>query len=111
MLALNEPDWLTNTLHNYAVLDRKRTTGLPMQRKVADYWRTNIYETTAGNFWTELMDFHSSIIGEERILYSVDYPFVMMQQGAAWVESLPYSEEQRLDFVRNRAVELLKLDQ
>ncbi|KAH8878589.1 amidohydrolase 2, partial [Thozetella sp. PMI_491] len=80
------------------MLSRKVLAGMPMKRNFSDYWRTNIYETTTGNFWTELLHFHTSILGADRILYSVDYPFVMMQQGAAWVASLPLTEQHKLDF-------------
>ncbi len=95
---------------NNTVLSRKVSAGMPMKRKFSDYWRTNIYETTTGNFWTELLDFHRSILGDDRILYSVDYPFVMMQQGAAWVATVPLHEQSKLDFIRNNAIKLLKLD-
>ncbi|KAL6405901.1 amidohydrolase family protein [Ilyonectria robusta] len=67
-----------------AVLMRRVPEGIPMRRPFSSYWRTNIWETTTGNFWTELLSFHRNILGEDRILYSVDYPFVMMQQGAEW---------------------------
>lgn len=47
-----------------------------MKRNASDYWRTNIWETTSGNFGTDLLQFHIKTIGLDRILYSVDYPFV-----------------------------------
>jgi 2,3-dihydroxybenzoate decarboxylase len=94
----------------YTVLARKVPQGMPMKEKFSDYWKTNIYETTTGNFWTELLNFHRNLLGDDRILYSVDYPFVTMQQGADWIRTLPYSEKSKLDFIRNNAIKLLKLD-
>jgi 2,3-dihydroxybenzoate decarboxylase len=72
--------------------------------------RTNIYETSTGNFWTELINFHRNFLGDDRILYSVDYPFNLMSEWAEWVKTLPYSEESRLDFIRNNAIKKFKLD-
>jgi 2,3-dihydroxybenzoate decarboxylase len=81
-----------------------------MNRTFSSYWKTNIWETTSGNFGTELLDFHTRILGPERILYSVGYPFVMMQQGAEWVDSLEWGREEKLGFVRGNAIDLLRLD-
>ncbi|KAI8651857.1 Amidohydrolase 2 [Fusarium sp. Ph1] len=92
------------------MLARRVPEGMPMKRPFSSYWRTNIWETTSGNFWTELLDFHRSVLGEDRILYSVDYPFVMMQQGAEWIESLHQNRSTKLDFIRNHAIKILKLD-
>ncbi|KAH7136233.1 amidohydrolase 2 [Dactylonectria macrodidyma] len=92
------------------MLARKVPRGMPMKKALSSYWLTNIWETSTGNFWTELFNFHRNILGEDRILYSVDYPFVMMQQGAEWVDSLRFSKQARLNFIRKNAIKLLKLD-
>lgn len=47
-----------------------------MQKNVSDYWRKNIFETSSGNFASDLLRFHAGQIGLDRILYSIDYPFV-----------------------------------
>jgi len=59
-----------------AELQRQLVNGLPMKKNVTDYFHTNIYETTSGNFATELLKFHINQIGLDRIMYSIDYPFV-----------------------------------
>lgn len=80
-----------------------------MKQPLSYYWRHNIYETCSGNFWTELLDFHRNLLGPDRILYSVDYPFVMLGQGADWLETLPYSKKDIRGFTRNNAIRLLNL--
>ncbi|KAG4431906.1 hypothetical protein IFR05_012618 [Cadophora sp. M221] len=92
------------------MLKRKVPEGIPMNRTLSSYWKTNIWETTSGDFATELLEFHRSVIGEDRILYSVDYPFAMMQQGAEWLKTLRQSKKTGLNFIRNTAIKLLKLD-
>lgn len=92
------------------VLARRVPEGIPMKRPFSSYWRTNIWETTTGNFWTDLLEFHRSVLGEDRVLYSVDYPFIMMQQGAEWVMTLKQSKSSKQDIIRNHAIKLLKLD-
>lgn len=83
-----------------------------MKLNVTSYFKTNILETTSGNFALDLFRFHEQQIGLERILYSVDYPYVTMEQGAQFVdEVLPgaLSREDLLRFKRGLAIELLKL--
>lgn len=49
---------------------------MPMQKNVTTYFHTNIFETSSGNFATDLLKFHIGQIGLDRIMYSLDYPFV-----------------------------------
>ena len=84
-----------------------------MQKNVTFYLQNNIVETTSGNFATDLLLFHSQQIGLDRIVYSVDYPYVAMEQGEAWLENeLPsvLNETELLALKRGRAIELLKLN-
>ena len=83
---------------------------MPMLRNVSDYWRTNVFETTSGNFAPDLLEFHAKTIGLDRILFSIDYPYLSIEEGAAFLENLPLSAEQRLQLGRERAVALLKLN-
>ena len=85
-----------------------------MLKNVSDYWRTNLYETTSGNFFTPLFKFHADTIGLDRILYSVDYPFIAMEDGEKWIQSLRtdrvLNEKQWLGLRRDLAIKLLKLN-
>jgi len=92
------------------VLARKVGTGMPMNKTFSSYWKTNIYETTSGNFGTDLLNFHTSQIGASQILYSVDYPFVMMEQGQQWVETFQMSPLEKWNFIKGNAIKLLGLD-
>ncbi|KAF8064253.1 amidohydrolase 2 [Lyophyllum atratum] len=93
-------------------LRRSKPFGLVMQRNVSDYWRTNLYETTSGNFATPLLKFHMGEIGLDRIMYSVDYPFVLISEGEAWIQSLSkvISKSDLQSLKRGVAIKLLNLD-
>jgi len=86
--------------------------GMPMLRNLSSYWETNLLETTSGNFATQLFDFHATQIGLDRILYSIDYPFVAMELGTSWLENISQimSSEELLRLKRNLAIEVLHLD-
>ena len=83
---------------------------MPTNTAFSSYWKTNIYETTSGNFGTDLLRYHTTQVGADRILYSVDYPFVMMEQGHQWVESWHLRPTEKWNFVKGNANKLLKLD-
>ncbi|KAF8519704.1 amidohydrolase 2 [Gautieria morchelliformis] len=91
-------------------LARRVPEGMPMLRNLSSYWRTNLFETTSGNFATPLLAFHTEQIGLDRILYSVDYPYIDMAEGAAWLKTLPLSSSELIGLQRGRAIELLGLN-
>jgi len=66
-------------------LQNEFQSDLPMNRTIASYWQTNLLETTSGNFATPLLEFHIKTIGLDRIMYSIDYPYVTMQGGQDWI--------------------------
>ncbi|KAF5332928.1 hypothetical protein D9758_015954 [Tetrapyrgos nigripes] len=94
------------------LLQRQRLLGMPMQRNITDYWQTNLFETTSGNFATNLLLFHREEIGLDRILYSIDYPYVTIQEATNWVNSLTnvLNPEELTRLRRGLAIELLKLN-
>ncbi|KAF7759625.1 hypothetical protein Agabi119p4_11320 [Agaricus bisporus var. burnettii] len=91
---------------------RQIPNGIPMKLNVSSYWQTNIWETTSGNFQTPLMKFHMDTIGLNRIMYSVDYPYVAIPEGEAWLQTLPsvLSAEELNSLTRNVAIEVLGLN-
>ncbi|KAF9476900.1 amidohydrolase 2 [Pholiota conissans] len=96
-----------------AELIRQLPLGLPMQKNVTTYWHENIFETSSGNFATDLLKFHIGQIGLDRIMYSIDYPFVNIPQGTTWVNTLPHgvlNKREFESFSRGLAIELLHLD-
>jgi 2,3-dihydroxybenzoate decarboxylase len=86
-----------------------------MKRNVTSYLRTNIYETSSGNFATDLLEYHITKVGLDRLLYSIDYPFVTIEEGSRWVESLSVdgtlNHRDFLAFKRETAIQLLRLEE
>ncbi|PPQ64119.1 hypothetical protein CVT24_008730 [Panaeolus cyanescens] len=94
-----------------SALIRPNNQGLPMKQNVTTYFKTNIFETTSGNFAPELLDFHISQIGLDRIMYSIDYPFVNIPDGTAFLKTLSKRmKRQDYDsFIRGLAIKLQAL--
>ncbi|KAJ7497524.1 amidohydrolase 2 [Mycena latifolia] len=97
---------------SHSELARQLPVGMPMLRNLSSYWQTNLFETVSGNFATELLNFHIDQIGLNRIMYSVDYPWVAMEDGEEWLNGLSatMSSEDLLALKRGLAVDVLRLN-
>ncbi|WP_217353776.1 amidohydrolase family protein [Ruegeria arenilitoris] len=61
----------------------KVTTG-KLQKPVQSYVTDNFHITTSAFFRTELLELALTVMGEDRVLFSTDYPFVSGIEGAEW---------------------------
>lgn len=65
--------------------------------------------TTSGNFSNPALLCAVQEMGVDRIMFSVDYPFVENRPGAEWAEQLNFSREDRVKILSGNARRLLKL--
>jgi uncharacterized protein len=80
-----------------------------LQRSVADTFRSNFWVTTSGMFTPLPFQLLQQIIGSDRILFSVDYPFSTNRQGRAFLDALPISPADKKKISHLNAEKLLKL--
>jgi uncharacterized protein len=80
-----------------------------LQRSVADTFRSNFWVTTSGMFTRPPFQLLQQIIGSDRILFSVDYPFSTNRQGRAFLDTLPISPADKAKISYLNAERLLKL--
>ncbi|KIK65010.1 hypothetical protein GYMLUDRAFT_980267, partial [Collybiopsis luxurians FD-317 M1] len=94
------------------LLALQKPFGMPMLRNVSSYFETNIWTTSSGSFNPALLEFHKQQIGLGRIMYSIDYPFVTMQDGETFLDELEkvLTKEELRKFKRETAIALLKLN-
>jgi len=70
-----------------------RATGL--DRGFAEVFRQNVYVTPSG-MWTQAnLDYCVSMLGVERIMYSVDYPFLPHDGAAEFLEAASVSDAEK----------------
>ena len=53
--------------------------------------------------------FVREVVGMDRLLFSVDYPYLSLNGARAWLESLPISHKEKEKFACRNAEELLRL--
>jgi len=59
-----------------------------LRQPVADYFRTNIHITTSGYFSRPPLQCALDVVGIDRLMFSVDYPFSPNTRGRAYLDSL-----------------------
>ena len=72
-------------------------------------FREHFYITTSGNFSDPALLCSAMEMGTDRILFSVDYPFVVNKDGTGWMERIPFSTEDRRKILHGNAERLLGL--
>ena len=80
-----------------------------LQRRPADYFQENFYLTTSGYFTVPPLLCALQVVGADRIMFSVDYPFSSNAEGRDFLNSMPVSPEDREKIAHRNADRLLKL--
>ena len=74
-----------------------------------DTFCRHFHVTTSGNFSTPALLCTMLEMGMDRIMFAVDYPFVVNTDGTNWVESLQISQDDKAKLLSANARRLLRL--
>ena len=74
-----------------------------------DYFCRHFWITTSGNFSNPALLCSVMEMGVDRILFSVDYPFVKNIPGTEWLPTIPLCQEDKLKIMSGNAEKLLRL--
>lgn len=90
--------------------DLDRIVGQRLQKPVQQYFHDNLWITTSAFFRDELLDLALSTMGEDRVMFSVDYPMANAKAGADWFRAvdLPIATMQKIGHLN--AARLLNID-
>ena len=83
--------------------------GRPRKLSVTEYVQRNTYSTTSGFFYTPALDHVLKVMGPDRVMYSVDYPYEDCAEGKAWFDTLDYDPAVLKAIAYDNAKRLLKL--
>jgi 2,3-dihydroxybenzoate decarboxylase len=95
--------WRIQHCFEYNPSDKK------LERRLQDYLCENFYVTTSGHFSDQALIGALLTIGADRMMFSVDYPYEMMEPAARWIERAPISEIDRRKIAHLNARQLFKL--
>ncbi|GAB3615628.1 amidohydrolase family protein [Okibacterium endophyticum] len=107
------PFWLFRIDHYHGVHGRtKRYPFRPdLLEKPSFYMRNNIWVTTSGMAWEPAISFTRSVVGADRVMYAMDYPYQVSAEEVAAQDALPLSEAEKKVFFESAARTLFGIEQ
>ena len=82
-------------------------TGL--SRTVSQTYRDHVYVTPSGMLNLPHFEFVHKVVGADRIIYAIDYPYLTMTGARAFLEQLNISQEDKEKIAHRNAENLLRL--
>lgn len=80
-----------------------------MQKKSSHYLQNNYYVATSGMFWPAVQEFAKSILGVDKILFSVEHPFEDNKEAVKFTDAASLSDRKREKIYSRNAIKLLNL--
>lgn len=80
-----------------------------LKRPPSDYFKRNVWITTSGMCADPPLRCALDMMGGDRVLFSVDYPFENSKEAGDWIEAAAISEAERSRVCRENARALMKL--
>jgi 2,3-dihydroxybenzoate decarboxylase len=71
--------------------------------------RENVYVTSSGVAWDPAIRFSMEVLGEDRVMYAMDYPYQHNLEEVAASDALKVSPEARRKFFQTNAERVFKL--
>jgi len=87
------PYWLfrVDFMHRNMVVANRYASVQKLQKKPSDYIKENFYFTTSGMAWEPPILYCQSVLGVDRILYAMDYPYQFVPEEVKVTDDLPIS--------------------
>ena len=107
------PFWLyrLDHMHN-AMVKANRYPGVkPLKRKISEYVRQNFWITTSGMPWPPAIEFCQRVMGMDRVLYAMDYPYQYVPEEVGYTESVDIGPDDMKKLFQTNAEELFQLRQ
>jgi 5-carboxyvanillate decarboxylase len=96
-------------MHGASVRSRRYASQPPLQRKASDYLKQNFHYTTSGMAWTPPILYAQSVVGVDRVMYAMDYPYQFVPEEVRVTDALPLGYEDHKAFYQTNAERVFKL--
>jgi 2,3-dihydroxybenzoate decarboxylase len=89
------PFWLYRMDVMQDVVLNNRPDLKPVKRRVSEYLKRNVWITTSGMAWAPAILFCQQVLGVDRVLYAMDYPYQFVKKEVTVTDRLPISAAAR----------------
>ena len=74
-----------------------------LEKKPSDYLRENFYVTTSGMAWAPPILYAQSVLGMDRVMYAMDYPYQFVPEEVKVTDDLPIPDEDKQKLYHSNA--------
>jgi 2,3-dihydroxybenzoate decarboxylase len=105
------PFWLfrLDFMHRSMVASNRYPGAQPLKKKPSDYLRENIWVTTSGMQWAPAIKFCLEVLGEDRVMYAMDYPYQFVPEEVKVTDELSVSDSIRQKLYHLTAEKVFRL--
>lgn len=105
------PYWLSRIdfMHGRISVSKRYPHVHPLKRKASDYLKENFHYTSSGVGWAPPVMFIRDVIGADRMMYAMDYPWQFVPSEVGELEAMPIGEAGLKQFFEDNARALFKI--
>jgi 2,3-dihydroxybenzoate decarboxylase len=105
------PYWLfrVDFMHARAVAANRYAGVKKLQRRPSDYLKENFYVTTSGMAWEPPILYAISVLGIDRVMYAMDYPYQFVPEEVRVTDELAISDGDKKKLYQSTAERVFKL--
>ena len=105
------PFWLfrLDFMHRSMVSSNRYEGAKPLKRRPSEYLKENVWVTTSGMQWAPAILFCQQVLGMDRVMYAMDYPYQFVPDEVKVTDELAISEEDRALLYQKNAETVFKL--
>jgi len=107
-LILYRLDWMQSNADGRAGL-RGGQPAVKLKHKISHYFRNNIWITTSGVPWAPAIKFCQEVLGPDRVLYAMDYPYQVSADEVAAYDALDIPAEHKKMLMQTNAETVFRL--
>ena len=105
------PFWMyrLDYMHHATVAAGRYDRMKPIKKRPSDYLRQNFHITNSGVAWEPAIKFTQAVVGVDRVLYAMDYPYQCPPEEVASLDAMTMPIEDKRKFFQTNAERLFKL--
>ncbi|MEY3782493.1 MAG: hypothetical protein RIS97_671 [Pseudomonadota bacterium] len=97
-------------MHQATVKSQRYESIKPLLKKPSDYLKENFVITNSGVAWEPAIKFTQSVIGVDRVMYAMDYPYQYAVDEVTVMDNMQMSDEDKKKFFQTNAQRVFKIN-
>ena len=105
------PFWMyrLDYMHRATVLSKRYQSMQPLKKKPSDYLRENFYITNSGVAWEPAIKFSQAVLGVDRVMYAMDYPYQYEVGEVVALDAMNMPEQDKTRFFQTNAEQVFNI--